>query len=396
MPENLPAVPEPSRLPEVARVDTDSWVDIMRPMIALADRIYDTEFVPKGLRGSAPATAAAMLYGREVGLPPMTALNMTHVVEGKPGLSAEGMRAVVLAAGHEIEFVESTGAICTMRARRRGSDTWTSISWTIDAARQAGLANKNVWKSYPRVMLQARCTTELCRMVFPDVIHGFRSVEELEDMEPGDGEATGFGEPTAPSTKVSRARKTTKKTTAALPAAPAPAAAPRPAGPPLPGEPGFDQPTPRGGATEQAAGASGDDSPGSQPEGAGKDSEDAPAAAPETVDPSADVDEPVNGEVVHEPPAEEPSGDDKNRGPRKASRAQQRMMHGQFGALGIDDDEPGGREERLHITSVIVGRAVESSSDLSAQEMSTLIDTLGRVRDRVALNALLDEIEAGR
>ena len=107
MTDNLPAVRPTS---EVARTtqDTDSWVDVMRPVIALAERIAMTDFVPKGLRGNVAATTAAMLYGREVGLPPMTALTQTHVIEGKPAMSAEAMRALVFAAGHEIAIDEST------------------------------------------------------------------------------------------------------------------------------------------------------------------------------------------------------------------------------------------------------------------------------------------------
>jgi hypothetical protein len=161
--------------------ELDSWTDVLTSVVQLAEQVAGTEFVPKSLRNNVPAVTAAILHGRELGLGPMTSLSVTNVIDGKPTLSAEGQRALALAAGHDIEFLESTGAICTVRGRRSGSGHWTSVTWTIDAARAIGLANKQVWKQYPRAMLAARASAELCRMLFPEVLHGTAATEELED-----------------------------------------------------------------------------------------------------------------------------------------------------------------------------------------------------------------------
>lgn len=390
MSDNLPAVRPPAN--EVSTVDTDSWTLVVADVSRLASHIADTEFVPKGLRGSAPATAAAMLYGREVGLPPMTALNMTHVVEGKPGLSAEGMRALVLAAGHDIEFTETTGAVCRMRARRRGAERWTELAWTIDMARAAELTGKSNWKKYPRALLQARCTTELCRMVFPDVIHGFRSVEELEDMRGEEGDTQPVAQIAAPATKVTRKRTTTRGSKG-TPAPAEPRSEPAgPVGPPLPGEPGFEDLTP----AKDGEGVGSGDGATSDEVVAGEDSED-PTSSPDSAqeasqEPDGDV---VDAEVVPEAtedPAEpaEPADEEEPAPPRAASRAQHRMLMAQFNKLGVNPDD---REERLLITSKIVNRPVSSSTDLTAAEASKLSDTLATVRDYNSLAALLDEID---
>jgi hypothetical protein len=160
----------------------DSWTGVLASVAALAEQIAGTEFVPKALRGNVPAVTATILHGRELGLGPMTALQQTHVIDGKPTLSAEGQRGLVYAAGHELEFVESTGARCTVRGRRAGVDRWTAVTWTLDAARSSGLvARSPAWKNYPRAMLAARASAELCRMLFPDVLHGMAALEELED-----------------------------------------------------------------------------------------------------------------------------------------------------------------------------------------------------------------------
>lgn len=428
MTDNLPAVPEPPR----QEIDVDSWVEVAKPIFALASRIYDTEFCPKGLRGSEPAVAAAMLYGREIGLPPLTSLGGIHVIEGKPGLSAEQMRAMVFAAGHEIEFTESTGATCTIRGRRRGQERWTAVTWTIDMARAAGLGGKHIWKTYPRTQLQARATTELARMIFPDVIHGFRSVEELDDMGEANGTEAAPGAPVSGTSKVSRARRTTRKR-----AEPAPPKAldmaeeiyrrqdAEASGPPLPGEPGYED-TPTGPSTPE----SGRGVPTSAGEGETdsetRDSdtgEDSPSPAP----PSEGEESPGDltrkaggpGETATPPPPtysehvarehglgapddpETPQHDDDEPrhpvGPRKPSRAQMRMLWGTLGGFGLTGDDE--REERLLVATTILGREVETFEDLAADECKTLIDALAMVtppNDRAALNRLLDQYDADK
>lgn len=375
MNDNLPAVQQQSsNLPERAPVeaDVDSWIQVMRPVIALAEHIAGTEFVPKGLRNSVPATTAAMLYGREVGLAPMTALTQTHVIEGKPSMSAEAMRALVLSQGHELIFDEATGAVVRMRGRRSGSNHWTELAWTIDMARAAGITHKDNWKKYPRAMLIARCTADLCRMVFPDVIHGFRAVEEF-DEQLADAEQ----EPTPPTTKVGR----TRKSAAAKKAAPAlerPAARPAPAdGPPLPGEDGYEAPTPRGAAPVQA----GEVSEGAEP----GEADAAPAVDVSDAD-EREGDPADSGGAMPDESASEAPARSEQRNPRAISRAQQRMLMGQFTGFDLGGDDA--REERLGILSKLVDREVSSSNDLSSAEASRVIDTLSRVEDAAQLLAI--------
>jgi hypothetical protein len=171
----------PARLePTVDRAH--SVLDLLPTYMELASRIANTEFVPTPLRRRPEAVLAALLSGAERGLGPMESLRSVHVIEGKPTLSAEAMRALVLAAGHEIEIVESTAAKATVVGRRAGSDsTSPPFTWTLDRARRARLANKDNWTKYPEAMLLARASTDLCRAVFPDVIAGLASTEEWTD-----------------------------------------------------------------------------------------------------------------------------------------------------------------------------------------------------------------------
>lgn len=378
MTDNLPAVRQEAA---VAAADTDSWIQVMGPLTKLADAVATTEFVPKNLRGKPAAVAAALLYGREVGLPPMTALTMTHVVEGRPAMSAEGMRALVLAAGHDLDVLDATGGIVRMRGRRRGSENWTTVEWSIDMARAAGLLGKDNWKNYPRAMLTARCTAELCRLVFPDVIHGFRATEELDD-DPNPPVAQPEPAATPAGTTVRRARATKKTAPAELPAGPRerPQA---PAGPPLPGEPGF----------EQLAGP-----PAEQPS---EDAGEPPSAGPASSEPVTveEGDPDAEGDTAEHPQAQDPSSaatpeptvDETHapdRGSRRVSKAQLSMLHASFNGIGVKGEDY--RERRLGIVSRIVGHDVESTADLTTDEASAVIDTIARVRTLPDLEALLD------
>jgi hypothetical protein len=357
MTENLPATrpdstPAAYAEPPIAAADTDSWIRVVENVAQLAVKIAGTEFVPRGLRNSPESVAAAMLYGREVGLPPMTALTQTHVIEGKPSTSAEGMRALVLAAGHSLEVLEATGSVCRMRARRRGGETWTVLEWTIDQARAAGLSGKDVWKKYPRAMLAARCTDELCGLVFPDVIHGLQVVhpDELDAARAVEPETETTVRRELPAKRTPR-RRTPRKSTEPAPAPVAPAL--EPDAMPLPGEDGYEEP---GGSPETAP----------EPD---------PAPAP--------TDEPP---APQDPPDEPGEGADEEAAPPATiTRAQSRMLLARFKELGVTD-----RDERLALLSDLLGRPLDTSNDLTKQDATWLLDGLKTLDDRDALLAAID------
>src|SRR5574343_277241 len=170
-----------------AEPDVDSWVHILAPVGDLAAKIPGIDFGPKDFRGKPAAVAGAILFGRELGLPPMTTLKNTYVVHGTPDLSAEAQRALVLAAGHEIEFEEVTATRCKMRGRRTGSEVWTQAQYTMDEAKQSGdFAKNGNYKTRPQEMLIARCTSRLCSMIFPDVTGGFSSAVNVPLVQADD------------------------------------------------------------------------------------------------------------------------------------------------------------------------------------------------------------------
>jgi hypothetical protein len=161
-----------------------SWVDLLQPAAELARLIGKTEFVPASMRDRGGAIAACVLYGAELGIGPMQALAKIAVVDGRPAPSAELVRGLALAAGHDIWLDAATTTSATMAGKRRNSDHVQRVTWTMDDARRAQLDGKTNWRRYPRHMLIARATVELVRLVAPDVLGGITlTAEELDDVD---------------------------------------------------------------------------------------------------------------------------------------------------------------------------------------------------------------------
>ena len=178
--EIVPALPHP--YDNARATDPGDTFSILERAVRLADVICDTEMVPTVLRGRPDAITAVILHGYELGLGPMQSLQTIDLIQGRPALSPEGMRALVLSKGHTL-IVDATDEYATVKCHRRewAPDVWTSHSFTLADAERAKLLGKGNWITYPRAMLTARATGEAVRATFPDVIAGVSyTPEEIE------------------------------------------------------------------------------------------------------------------------------------------------------------------------------------------------------------------------
>lgn len=177
------------------RADVDSWVDVYPYMKQLAQDIQNSEFIPgakynskgklvdPGMRGRWPDILAAFINAREAGMPLLTGLRSVQMIHGNPSWPAAVARALALAAGHRIVVDEMSDARVIMRGARAGQTEWSpQFIWTIDQARKRQIRNVD---QHPRQSLFARCSAELVRALFPEVLYGFGyTTEELEDIGP--------------------------------------------------------------------------------------------------------------------------------------------------------------------------------------------------------------------
>lgn len=229
---------------DITLYEHDSTYAVVPSAAALADQIARSDFAPAGLRGKPEAVMAAMLQGHELGIGPMAALAEIGVINGKPCISAKLMRALVQRAGHDLWFEAKTNTKVTICGRRKDwpEDRVAKVTWTMDDAKMAGLSGGQNYRKYPRAMLAARATGELCRDNFADVLGGLSyTPEELSDGDlVADGdlavETRADVAPEAAPTTKRRATKTAARKTAAKAAPVAVAPAPADDLPPLPDE----------------------------------------------------------------------------------------------------------------------------------------------------------------
>lgn len=308
----------------------DDWAYVLEDVGEIARKIAGTDFVPKAYRGNVAAVAACVLAGREIGLQPMAALREIYIVNGTPGLKAEAMRALSLAAGHEIRYETSTDTRCVVKGRRRGEEEWTEVTFTAEQASKAGIKLGD----YPEDKLLARATSRLCRRIFADCLGGMPyAVEELEE---------GTEEETVP-----RGRRTAQR-------------APRP----------LRMVEPPSAVQEAPTGSAGYGKPD--------------VYADELLTPATPV---VDVPPLPEPaPVEDDPLDERQLGPVEAddfpdpyvplSPGQRTAIIAALSGFGIID-----RDERLHISAALAGRLpLGSSNELSKADASAVLDTLTQLQ----------------
>lgn len=160
-----------------ATIDSPAAWQIMREQGEMAVK---SGLLPKAI-STPEAAIIVMLKGRELGLPPMQALNSIVVIQGKPTISAEGMAALIFRdhGDNALKFIETSTTRATVRYQRKSWNEPQQFSFTMEDAKRAGVTNNPTWNKYPAAMLRARCISAVARLAFPDTIAGMYTPEEL-------------------------------------------------------------------------------------------------------------------------------------------------------------------------------------------------------------------------
>jgi hypothetical protein len=133
-----------------------------------------------GMKTVEQATAL-MLIAQAEGYHPALAARDYHIIQGRPTLKAETMMARFQQQGGKVEWKTLTDKEVTATFSHPSGGSAT-ITWTFEQAKQAGLTGKDNWKNYPRAMLRARVVSEGIRTVFPGVVLGVYTPEEVQDI----------------------------------------------------------------------------------------------------------------------------------------------------------------------------------------------------------------------
>jgi hypothetical protein len=124
---------------------------------------------------------ALMILAQAEGRHPGSVANDYHIIQGKPALKSDAILARFQQAGGKVEWVSYTDAKVAARFSHPGGGS-VEVDWTMDRAKTAGLGAKDTWRSYPRQMLRARVISEGVRTVYPAVLAGMYTPEEVQDF----------------------------------------------------------------------------------------------------------------------------------------------------------------------------------------------------------------------
>lgn len=161
----------------------------IQDIVEFAGHAARTDMVPKDFKGKPEAIVIAVMFGAELGLPPIQALQSIAVVNGRPSVWGDAVPGLCYASGlcqDIVEYFEGKEgepdftAVCIVT--RRGASPKTGKFSLHDAA-VAGLRGNSTHSKYPKRMLQWRARSYACHDAFPDVLRGIGTVEIEQEIE---------------------------------------------------------------------------------------------------------------------------------------------------------------------------------------------------------------------
>jgi hypothetical protein len=126
---------------------------------------------------------ALMIVACAEGRHPGTVASEYHIIQGRPALKADAILARFQSAGGKVEWHDYTDE-CVTGTFSHPAGGSLKVDWDMNRAKAAGLGGKDNWKKYPRQMLRARVISDGVRGVYPSVLQGFYTPEEVQDFAP--------------------------------------------------------------------------------------------------------------------------------------------------------------------------------------------------------------------
>jgi hypothetical protein len=196
----------------------------MAAAMEFAKVMATSELIPRALRGKPANVLAIILYGQDIGLSQMQAMQNVNVVEGKPSMSAELWRAKLREHGYRYYIpcatcggppeahpevaprlptheqhayvADQSDRHCKLRIIRGDTGQRGDYEWTIQDGVNAGrVALRDgrpyarskegkplPWETHTTDMLFARVTTRACRAMCPEIALGWTIPDEAEEI----------------------------------------------------------------------------------------------------------------------------------------------------------------------------------------------------------------------
>lgn len=144
-----------------------------------AQTLVDSGLLPKTIDTPEKAIVT-MMKSQELGIGTMEGFSSLYVVHGKVSMDSQLMLALIMRSGLLEDYkVEQTPTSCTVTMKRKGISSSQSRTWDYKRAKNAGLVGSTSYKKHLPTMLQWRAVAEVGRALFPDIILGGYTPDEM-------------------------------------------------------------------------------------------------------------------------------------------------------------------------------------------------------------------------
>lgn len=164
--------------------------EMRRDMAEAAIYAQAGALVPSQMRGNAGDMYILMQIAKYLNVPVISVLRGFSFIgdkDVKPTMTAQFMAGLVRNAGHTLrEQWDAETNTATATLIRKDDPSFEHVAvWDEEKARVAGLWESTpTWVQYPKAMLMARATSEVCRQAVSEVLMGFSYVpEEFQSQE---------------------------------------------------------------------------------------------------------------------------------------------------------------------------------------------------------------------
>lgn len=121
-------------------------------------------------------------WAKQHGVTLLEAMQSVAFVKGKPVVDATMQRALAERAGYSVEVQDGATEATAVVKGPRGVEVGR-VTYTLDDANRAGLAEKDNWRKHTREMLVAAATRLAIRWHAPSVLIGVGVVDDIDDLD---------------------------------------------------------------------------------------------------------------------------------------------------------------------------------------------------------------------
>lgn len=191
---DAPQTPELSMTPAQPSVSLSMWNDmgLMKTAYKTAQLLSQSTIIPESYRGKPGDCLILLDLCDRMGLSPISIAQYSQVVKGNFTWKGQACKAFVDGCGRYIKsqyvMVGEPGAMswgCFLRAWEKTGEVVDGPTVTLQTAADEGWLQKNgsKWKTMPELMLKYRAAAFFARTECPNLLMGFQTVDEVQDVK---------------------------------------------------------------------------------------------------------------------------------------------------------------------------------------------------------------------